>query len=287
MGPADIGVWEITMRKTTLAFAGALCCALAAGGASAQQFQAKADVNDGFGEASAYYGYGASGSSLGAVFDGGRDAFDTYGKITGDLTGLAFSRQTELFSDQNLFRFFDTFTNTTGSAITTTLTFGGNLGSDGGTQVLTSGGGLFVTCQGAGMNCLGDPIIAHVAGSAGLQSLAFDNYASVFNVTVGAGQSISLLNFAFLASSQTGTNASDIALATSKGQQLLANPYLAGLSAQQQAQIVNFTGGPPTPPGGGDGAGAVPEPATWALMILGFGGAGQALRLKRRRMALA
>ena len=31
--------------------------------------------------------------------------------------------------------------------------------------------------------------------------------------------------------------------------------------------------------------GAVPEPATWALMILGFGGAGIALR--RRRVALA
>lgn len=36
----------------------------------------------------------------------------------------------------------------------------------------------------------------------------------------------------------------------------------------------------------GDGvAGAVPEPATWALMIIGFGGAGAALR--RRRMATA
>jgi hypothetical protein len=34
-----------------------------------------------------------------------------------------------------------------------------------------------------------------------------------------------------------------------------------------------------------DGAGAVPEPATWALMILGFGGAGAMLR--RRRAALA
>ncbi|MBS0332854.1 MAG: PEPxxWA-CTERM sorting domain-containing protein [Proteobacteria bacterium] len=34
-------------------------------------------------------------------------------------------------------------------------------------------------------------------------------------------------------------------------------------------------------------AGAVPEPASWALMILGFGGAGAALRGQRRRQAVA
>jgi hypothetical protein len=36
----------------------------------------------------------------------------------------------------------------------------------------------------------------------------------------------------------------------------------------------------------GTGAGAVPEPATWALMILGFGGVGTLVR-RRRRMMLA
>ena len=34
-------------------------------------------------------------------------------------------------------------------------------------------------------------------------------------------------------------------------------------------------------------AGGVPEPASWALMILGFGGAGAALRGQRRRQAVA
>jgi hypothetical protein len=37
----------------------------------------------------------------------------------------------------------------------------------------------------------------------------------------------------------------------------------------------------------GDQTGGVPEPGTWALMILGFGGAGASLRIKRRRTALA
>ena len=33
--------------------------------------------------------------------------------------------------------------------------------------------------------------------------------------------------------------------------------------------------------------GAVPEPATWAMMLMGFGGLGAAMRSSRRRMALA
>jgi len=33
------------------------------------------------------------------------------------------------------------------------------------------------------------------------------------------------------------------------------------------------------------GAGGVPEPATWALMLLGFGGAGAAIRSRRRALA--
>ena len=37
----------------------------------------------------------------------------------------------------------------------------------------------------------------------------------------------------------------------------------------------------------GDVTGGVPEPGTWALMILGFGGAGASLRMSRRRTALA
>jgi hypothetical protein len=37
----------------------------------------------------------------------------------------------------------------------------------------------------------------------------------------------------------------------------------------------------------GDVTGGVPEPGVWALMILGFGGAGVALRANRRKLALA
>ena len=37
----------------------------------------------------------------------------------------------------------------------------------------------------------------------------------------------------------------------------------------------------------GDVTGGIPEPGTWALMILGFGGAGASLRMSRRKTALA
>ena len=37
------------------------------------------------------------------------------------------------------------------------------------------------------------------------------------------------------------------------------------------------------PPAAGPPAGGIPEPAAWALMILGFGGAGAALRRARPR----
>ncbi|MBI1196456.1 MAG: PEP-CTERM sorting domain-containing protein [Phenylobacterium sp.] len=54
---------------------------------------------------------------------------------------------------------------------------------------------------------------------------------------------------------------------------------LAGLALYQGGRADNF---------GTDGAvggGGVPEPATWALLVLGFGAAGATMR--RRRAALA
>ncbi|MBI1196525.1 MAG: PEP-CTERM sorting domain-containing protein [Phenylobacterium sp.] len=56
--------------------------------------------------------------------------------------------------------------------------------------------------------------------------------------------------------------------------------YDRALTGEEVASL--YGGGQPTPYGG---VGGVPEPATWALMILGFAGAGAALR--RRGTALA
>ena len=61
--------------------------------------------------------------------------------------------------------------------------------------------------------------------------------------------------------------------------------FSANGSIQDVRQI--RLGGVASLDGGGGGAGVVPEPGTWALMILGFGGAGSVLRLQRRRRATA
>jgi hypothetical protein len=69
------------------------------------------------------------------------------------------------------------------------------------------------------------------------------------------------------------TNNSFISVSTTNGESL--------------SRVVFNTGGNPQLEGVGqiriDGVFAVPEPATWAMMILGFGGVGATLRSKRRR----
>ena len=59
---------------------------------------------------------------------------------------------------------------------------------------------------------------------------------------------------------------------TTGGKLTLANPQ--GWSNA----VLYKTGSPPPPP-------SVPEPATWAMMLLGFGAAGTAIRRRRRRGA--
>jgi hypothetical protein len=55
------------------------------------------------------------------------------------------------------------------------------------------------------------------------------------------------------------------------------NQYLFGRSGDGPANRLDLV----------TGASAVPEPETWALMIVGLGGAGMALRANRRRLAAA
>ena len=65
-----------------------------------------------------------------------------------------------------------------------------------------------------------------------------------------------------------------------------ANSVQLGVQGLSNALLI-------TPPGGGGGGtdsgggvGAVPEPSTWAMMLLGFGGMGAALRRRRRRSTI-
>ncbi|GAO40569.1 hypothetical protein SCH01S_48_02310 [Sphingomonas changbaiensis NBRC 104936] len=237
------------------------------------------------------YGQLYTGPQLGlrgAAGDGGRDAFDTYGYYTSDAPGgLQLTRRAEAFADQNLYRWFDTFTNTTGATITTTVRFTGDLGSDSLTSIRASGAGFMVTCQFNGA-CSSDPVVAAVSsnigfGTSGLTAgshASNDRYFTDFALTVRPGESVGLLNFAFLASDNAGTNANDLALAIAKAQDLRTNPFVDGLTLAQQRTVVNFDLGLPPVQG-------VPEPATWAMMIGGFGLLGAAARRRNRIVAMS
>jgi hypothetical protein len=250
--------------------------------AHAAQFQAGADIFTGTGVAARYVGPGGnvqpSNRPLGSIADGGFDTFDNFGFYNSGTGGLALSRQVELLSG-NTYRFLDTFTNTTGGTIRTTVNFFGNLGSDGDELVSYAQGGLTVSCEDDGDgNCTGDAVLALVAGNNGLAQAAVtpDRYNARFALDVAAGQSVSLLNFAFLARDENGPLASDVDLARTTGQALMAAPRVEGLSATQIATIVNFN------------VTAVPEPASWAMMLIGFGATGVMLRRRRAtRLAFA
>ncbi|KQU55674.1 hypothetical protein ASG67_05920 [Sphingomonas sp. Leaf339] len=243
--------------------------------AHAAQFQASGDIFTGTGFGSRYVGPGGTASpsnrAFGSAQDGGADTFDNFGFFNSGLAGLTLSRQVELL-DGNVFRFFDTFTNTGRSAISTTVNFFGNLGSDGDEIVSTNSAGLIVSCQDDGDgNCTEDAVLALVSGNNGLAQAAItaDRYNARFMLNVAAGESVNLLNFAFLARDENGPLASDVTLAQTTGAALLAAPRTDGLTATQIGRIVNFS------------VSAVPEPASWMMMIAGFGAIGIAMRRRR------
>jgi hypothetical protein len=240
--------------------------------AQAEQFQATDSVFNGTGYSANYVGAGGTtalyNQALGEVVDGGNGAFDAFGFYNSGVGSLSQTRQVELLSG-NVFRFFDTFTNKTSATISTQLNFFGNLGSDGDEIVNKIASGLLVSCEDDGSgHCGSDPALALVSGNNGLGQAAItpDRYNVSFSITLNPGESLSLLNFAFLASDVNGTSDADLALAQSTGAALLAAPRLEGLSQAQIASIANFSA-------------PVPEPETWAMLGLGLA----AIGLTRRR----
>lgn len=249
--------------------------------AQASQITAQPGIFNGTGYGASYSGPGGSvqpsNQPLGAVVNGGNGAFDMFGFYNSGTSGLADTRQVDLLSG-NTFRFFDTFTNNTHATITTTLNFFGNLGSDGWELVSHNSGGLIVSCTDGGAgSCASQPVLALVSGNNGLGKAAVtpDRYNVRFDVKLDPGKSLSLLNFAFLASDVSGPTDADVDLATAVGESLLSKPRLDGLSKDQIGQIANYSF-----------TAAVPEPATWVMMILGFGVVCASARARGRKTTL-
>ncbi len=240
--------------------------------ASAAQFTANSDICGAncLTLSSSYTGAGTEGGYAGMVSDGGFDAFDGFGYVF-DLGGLTLTRQTELLAGTNTYRFLDTFTNTTGATINQTVRFYGNLGSDTNENIQFSNSGAIVSCDSITCAAGYDPALALVFNNNGFGTGAItpNDFNARYDLSVGAGQSVSLLNFAFLAR-DLSDRSGDRALAISTAQALQANPNVTGLTAEQQARVLNF-----------NLTAAVPEPGTWAMMILGFGAVGGAMRRRQ------
>lgn len=243
--------------------------------AHAAPLQATPGIFNGSGYGSSYTGPGGttspSNAALGWVVDGGNGAFDAFGFYNSGTAGLTQTRQVELLSG-NVFRFFDSFANTSSQVITTTLNFFGNLGSDGDELVHTHRNGLIVSCEDDWTgHCGSDPVLALVSGNNGLgiASISPDRYNVSFSVSIAPGEVLSLLNFAFLASDENGPSFGDVVLAQATGLALLEAPRLEGLSAEQLATLANYTL-----------AGEVPEPSGMALVLAGLAALGWRARRK-------
>ena len=212
--------------------------------------------------------------------------------------GVSISRQIFAPSTTNYLRYFDTFTNTTGATVTLKVAFGGDLGSDSATTLAaTSSGALTlsladywaVTIQNNALNAAGgpqgDPPVGVLFGNRNLLSFGStnseadifssgsawtgdgdDGLSYVFGLTLAPGQSSSLMYFLYRGQSESGNGSegetgglafgtNQVALASTTLANLAANPDLTGLTPTQIAQVTNVA--------------AVPEPSTWALLVLG------------------
>lgn len=137
----------------------------------------------------------------------------------------------------------------------------------GGAALLNWSGGATVT-------------VSRVGG--GLFNIGSIDLADVYNATNGI-PALTTVRFAFFDGARTRTET--IALDLVKGMETFAfNQNVEWFSftalGNGSVQFDNVTWGEPV-------SSAVPEPATWAMLITGFAGAGSMLRRSRRRVALA
>ena len=169
----------------------------------------------------------------------------------GTVAGLMVNREVTVpnTGSEDFARTVDTFTNSTGTPITTTVTIVGNLGSDAATRVFaTSDGDTVVeaTDQWIGTDDASDgsgtpAIIHYIYGPQGLQpasvSVIGDNIVWTYNVTISTGQTLQLAWFTILGTTEAAAVAAANALVTPAG---FGGQASAFLDATELASLANF-----------------------------------------------
>ncbi len=178
--------------------------------------------------------------------DGGR----TVTTAAQNLAGLTVSREVTVpnVGSEDFARTVDSFTNSTGSPISTSVTVVGNLGSDAATKV-------FATSDGTGIvspndrwigtddaDGTGTPAIIHyICGPAGLQPAAVnvigDNVTWTYDLTVPAGQTVRLAYFTIVSTTRAGAIAAANTLVTPSG---FGGQAAAFLTSGELASLADF-----------------------------------------------
>jgi hypothetical protein len=120
----------------------------------------------------------------------------------------------------------------------------------------------------------------------GLQNPTLGTGAFEFNIDATANGTINLLFFdqfgtSFGGNFAVGGSGSNFFNAVASGGEVIKTVQLTGVGGTTFADVAQVR------LGGFSTIGVIPEPGSWALMILGFGGVGAALRHRRRTPALA
>jgi hypothetical protein len=191
-----------------------------------------------------------------------------------DSQGLTVSEQFYFDTATPTVRAVYSYTNPSASAITVTVGWSHNLGSDLTTQIVATSSGdttldasdrWVITSDG---NPAGDPVLSFVRygpGATALPTLTatpgsgspHDLFADHYSLTVPAGQTRRLMFFGQL--SQTASAAEASAVTFNSNATLVSSGLLNGLTAQQESEIVNWNFG---------AAGAAPVPGTFVLALI-------------------
>lgn len=190
--------------------------------------------------------FGFNGGASTVVLSDDREINVSPTQITGQPAGLLGSRSIYVSDTKGYARFLDTVTNTTGAAITYSYVMFTNLGSDSSTRRIATGDGdtifettdTYISTDDFSLTGA-DPTVTHVLHDRSLEpisvSLSRDNLRVETQITIQAGESVSLLHFGF-----QNRNPADAAAQVADFE-LNKIDYLEGLDPSELAQVANFS----------------------------------------------